>query len=72
MLAMYLLAFVAVAASGWWGRYDLPLIGGVAVGVLLNLTTAHSFHTFDGVAAGLFLAYLRRPIVHPSWPRLPL
>lgn len=68
MIVILVLATFAVAATGWWGRYDLPVLSGMAVGGFIALTTDHYFHAIEPVAMGLILAYLRRPIVHPDWP----
>lgn len=57
---------VAVIASGWWGRWELPVVLAPVTGGLLNgLPDTHvsSYAAFQVAAAGAFLAYLRQPAV---------
>ena len=56
----YLLLFSVVGASGWWGRYEYPIIAAASADVLYLLTTPYQFPLLDALCVGLVLAYLRR------------
>lgn len=62
MVWLYVL-FIAVVASGWWGRYEAPIAAAVAAGVLYTLTTATTFPALEAGLVGLLLAAMRRSIV---------
>ena len=63
---------LGLIVSGWWGRYDYPVIAALVAGPVMLLGTGERFDVgFGAMCFGLIVAYLRRPIVQPDWPSLP-
>lgn len=57
--------FVLVAASGWWGRYEAPILTGLGAAAVYA-ATPYSFPIVEGTVAGLIFAYMRRSVVPQS------
>jgi hypothetical protein len=70
MLLLALL-WIGVVSTGWWGRYDLPLVAGLIAAGTMTLIFDLRPPGLDAIAMGLILGYMRRPVVHPDWPRWP-
>ncbi len=61
--------WIAVAASGWWGRYALPVAAGLGAAAIYLATTSQIFPAIDCIAVGLLLAYLRRSVLVTDLPK---
>ena len=62
-MLVYFALFALVVASGWWGRFELPIGAAVAAGVLYTLTTADTFPAIEAGLVGVLLAAMRRSIL---------
>lgn len=62
-MLLYVALTIAVAATGWWGRYEYPVIAGVGAAGVYALAASDWLPMVDSVGLGLLLAYLRRSVV---------
>lgn len=58
-----MLVGAAIIAAGWWGRYDLPIIGGLVGWGLLVLFEGDGKPIPELIVVGCLLAYLRKPVL---------
>lgn len=62
-MLMGFVAAVAVVASGWCGRYELPIGVTVVAGLLFSFATTAYYPAFGPLGLGLVCAYLRRRVL---------
>lgn len=58
--------WIAVAATGWLGRYEVPVVAGLGAAAVYAATTSQIFPAVDAIAVGCLLAYLVRASVVPK------